>query len=77
VARLSAATAAEAGARDGDPLTVTGPAGTVTLPLAVTPMPDRVVWVPLNSAGSGVLSDLGALPGEAVSIGTARSEVGE
>ncbi|WP_327289300.1 NADH-quinone oxidoreductase subunit G [Streptomyces sp. NBC_01198] len=68
VARLSAATAAELGAEDGAPLTVTGPAGTTTLPLAVTPMPDRVVWLPLNSIGSGVASDVGARPGQVVAI---------
>ncbi|BBA99424.1 putative NADH dehydrogenase I chain G [Actinacidiphila reveromycinica] len=68
VARLSAATAAEVGAADGDVLTVAGPAGSVALPLAVTPMPDRVVWVPLNSAGGGVASDTGARPGQVVSL---------
>jgi NADH-quinone oxidoreductase subunit G len=68
VARLSAATATEVGARDGEPLTVSGPGGSVTLPLAVTPMPDRVVWVPLNSAGRGVASDTGARPGQVVSL---------
>ena len=69
VARLSAATAAEAGVKDGDPLTVTGPDGSVTLPLAVTPMPDRVVWLPLNSEGGGVTSDTGARPGQVVDLG--------
>jgi NADH-quinone oxidoreductase subunit G len=69
VARLSAATAAEAGVAHGEPLAVTGPAGTVTLPLAVTAMPDRVVWLPLNSAGGGVTSDTGARPGQLVTIG--------
>jgi NADH-quinone oxidoreductase subunit G len=68
VARLSAATAGEAGVKDGDPLTVTGPAGAVTLPLAVTPMPDRVVWLPLNSVGGGVASTTGARPGQVVSL---------
>ncbi|WP_037912240.1 NADH-quinone oxidoreductase subunit G [Actinacidiphila yeochonensis] len=68
VARLSAATAAEAGVADGEPLTVTGPAGSVTLPLAVTPMPDRVVWLPLNSQGGGVATDTGARPGQVVSL---------
>jgi NADH-quinone oxidoreductase subunit G len=68
VARLSAATAEEAGVADGEPLTVTGPAGSVTLPLAVTPMPDRVVWLPLNSVGGGVASDTGARPGQVVSL---------
>ncbi|MFI8102223.1 NADH-quinone oxidoreductase subunit G [Streptomyces sp. NPDC086023] len=68
-ARLSAATAAETGVKDGDLLSVTGPAGTVELPLLVTEMPDRVVWLPLNSAGRGVLSDAGAAPGDLVRIG--------
>ncbi|MFI0740164.1 NADH-quinone oxidoreductase subunit G [Streptomyces sp. NPDC021100] len=68
VARLSPATAAETGVADGEPLAVTGPAGTVRLPLLITPMPDRVVWLPLNSAGGGVASDTGARPGEAVRI---------
>ncbi|WP_329135291.1 NADH-quinone oxidoreductase subunit G [Streptomyces sp. NBC_01476] len=74
VARISATTAAEVGATDGEPLTVSGPAGIVTLPLAVTPMPDRVVWLPLNSAGGGVASDTGVRPGQVVGI---RPEVAE
>ena len=50
-------------------MTVTGPAGTVTLPLRVTrEMPDHVVWLPLNSVGGGVPSDLGALPGQVVRL---------
>jgi NADH-quinone oxidoreductase subunit G len=73
VARLSAATAAELGAADGAPLTVTGPGGATTLPLAVTPMPDRVVWLPLNSTGSGVASDVGARPGQIVTISAEAS----
>ncbi|WP_053913297.1 NADH-quinone oxidoreductase subunit G [Streptomyces sp. TP-A0875] len=71
LARVSSATAAEAGVKDGDRLAVTGPAGTVALPLSVTDMPDRVVWLPLNSAGAGVASDAGALPGSLVRIGPA------
>ncbi|MFJ7135351.1 NADH-quinone oxidoreductase subunit G [Streptomyces fungicidicus] len=70
-ARLSAATAAESGVKDGDLLAVTGTAGTVELPLAVTEMPDRVVWLPLNSVGGGVASGTGALPGSLVRIGPA------
>lgn len=70
-ARVSAATAAEAGVKDGDALAVTGPTGTVELPLRVTEMPDRVVWLPLNSVGTGVASDTGARPGTLVRIGPA------
>lgn len=71
VARLSAATAAATGVKDGDLLEVTGPAGAVRFPLQVTEMPDRVVWLPLNSAGRGVLADAGARPGDLVRIGPA------
>ncbi|MBM7436968.1 NADH-quinone oxidoreductase subunit G [Streptomyces sp. HB132] len=84
VARLSPGTAAESGVKDGDLLAVTGPAGTTELPLAVTEMPDRVVWVPLNSVGRGVPADTGARPGGLVRIGPAApgshvvtTEVGE
>ncbi|MEU9995959.1 NADH-quinone oxidoreductase subunit G [Streptomyces sp. NPDC050848] len=73
VARLSAATAAETGVKDGDLLAVTGPAGSTHFPLQVTEMPDRVVWLPLNSAAGGVLSDTGAHPGDLVRIGAATS----
>ena len=54
MARLSAATAAEIGAADGELVTVGTERGEITLPLAITDMPDRVVWLPLNSAGSAV-----------------------
>ncbi|QHC20383.1 NADH-quinone oxidoreductase subunit G [Streptomyces sp. GS7] len=68
LARLSATTAEEAGVKDGDLLAVTGPAGSVQLPLRVTRMPDRVVWLPLNSVGGGVAADTGALPGDLVKV---------
>ncbi|MCA6095696.1 molybdopterin-dependent oxidoreductase, partial [Streptomyces sp. SCA3-4] len=73
-ARLSAATAAEAGVADGEVLAVSGPAGTVRLPVRITPMPDRVVWLPLNSVGGGVASDTGAVPGELVRIAAESGE---
>ena len=57
--------------KDGDLLAVTGPAGTTELPLSITEMPDRVVWLPLNSTGGGVTSDTGARPGDLVRIGPA------
>ncbi|MFI5717320.1 NADH-quinone oxidoreductase subunit G [Nocardia sp. NPDC051750] len=68
VARLSAATAAEAGAAEGDPVTIGTAQGSVTLPLAVTEMPDRVVWLPMNSPGCSIHSDLGAGPGSVVTV---------
>ncbi|MQS03175.1 molybdopterin dinucleotide binding domain-containing protein, partial [Streptomyces alkaliterrae] len=75
-ARLSAATAEEIGATDGGLLAVSGPSGTVRLPLRVTAMPDRVVWLPLNSTGDGVTADTGARPGELVRIAPAEPEDG-
>ncbi|MGW5774949.1 NADH-quinone oxidoreductase subunit G [Streptomyces sp. NPDC003863] len=77
VARLSAATAADTGVKDGDVLEVTGPTGSVAFPLQVTDMPDRVVWLPLNSTGRGVLSDTGAHPGDLVRIGPAGPAAGK
>ncbi|MCX5204920.1 NADH-quinone oxidoreductase subunit G [Streptomyces sp. NBC_00237] len=73
VARLSPATAAETGVQHGDVLAVTGPAGTVRLPLQVSEMPDRVVWLPMNSVGGGVLSDTGARPGQLVTLAPAKA----
>ncbi len=68
VARLSPATAAEIGAVDGRLVTVGTPRGDITLPLEITEMPDRVVWVPLNSMGSQVNTALGVSPGAVVTI---------
>ncbi|MGW0181651.1 NADH-quinone oxidoreductase subunit G [Nocardia sp. NPDC003345] len=68
VVRLSAATAAEVGAADGDPVTVGTGHGTVTLPAAMTEMPDRVVWLPMNSPGCSLYTDLGAGPGSVVTV---------
>lgn len=36
-------------------------------------MPDRVVWLPLNSTGTGVYSATGAHPGDLVRIGAATT----
>ncbi|WP_156671083.1 molybdopterin dinucleotide binding domain-containing protein, partial [Mycobacterium sp. E1214] len=71
VARLSAATAAELGAADGYPITVSTPHGSIRLPLAITDMPDRVVWLPVNSPGSAVHRQLGVGLGSTVRIGAA------
>lgn len=73
VARLSAATASEIGAADGDPVTVSTDRGAITLPLAITDMADRVVWLPMNSPGSAVHAQLGVTAGALVSIGRATS----
>ena len=69
VVRLSADTAAEIGAADRDEVTVSTPRGSITLPLTITDMPDRVVWLPLNSPGSAVHRQLGVTIGSLVKIG--------
>ena len=48
LARMSAATAAEAGVADGGKVTVATDRGALTLPVEVTEMPDRVVWLPAH-----------------------------
>ncbi|OCB45875.1 NADH-quinone oxidoreductase subunit G [Mycobacterium vulneris] len=73
VVRLSPATAAELGVASDDPVTVSTGRGTVTLPLAVTEMPDRVVWLPANSPGSAIHRQLGVTAGALVSVGRADS----
>ena len=70
--RLSAATAAEIGAAQGDLITVGTDRGEITLPLAITDMGDRIVWLPLNSPGSAVHQQLGVTVGALVSIGRAE-----
>ncbi|MFN3340622.1 MAG: molybdopterin dinucleotide binding domain-containing protein [Dietzia sp.] len=69
VARLSRATAQEVGVADGEPLSVSTERGSITLPCAVTEMPDRVVWLPQNSPGSPVNATLAAAAGDIVRIG--------
>ncbi len=68
VTRLSAATAAEIGAADGHLVSVGTMSGSITLPLEITEMPDRVVWLPLNSPGSAVNATLRVAPGAVVAI---------
>ncbi|MCM3886936.1 molybdopterin dinucleotide binding domain-containing protein, partial [Frankia sp. R82] len=68
VVRLSAATAAEIGARGGEPVRVSTGHGSITLPCELTEMPDRVVWVPTHSPGSHVRRCLAASAGAVVRI---------
>ncbi|MBP2453521.1 NADH-quinone oxidoreductase subunit G [Mycolicibacterium lutetiense] len=73
VVRLSPGTAAELGVAAGDPVTVSTDHGSVTLPLSVTEMPDRVVWLPTNSPGSAIHRQLRVTAGALVAIGQATS----
>ncbi|MGK4582589.1 NADH-quinone oxidoreductase subunit G [Kitasatospora sp. HPMI-4] len=72
VVRLSAATAEEIGAVRA--VRVTGPSGSLVLPLEVTEaMPDRTVWLPLNSTPGGAHRTLGTTVGHLVTIAAADS----
>lgn len=75
VARVSAATAASAGVEDGGALAVSTDAGTITLPVVVTDMPDHVVWLPTNAPGSAVRDTLHADAGDVVRISAGSTEV--
>jgi len=68
VVRLSPATAAEIGVSHDDPVTVGSGHGEITLPLEITDMPDRVVWLPLNSHGSTVAATLRVPVGAIVDV---------
>ena len=65
---LSAATAAEVGVSDGDLVTVSSRRGSLTLPLVVADLPDRVVWLPTRSPDAAVRRDLAATAGSVVSL---------
>ncbi|HEX3823002.1 MAG TPA: NADH-quinone oxidoreductase subunit G [Mycobacteriales bacterium] len=73
VVRLSAATAGRLGVADGTEVTVSTDRGSITLPLAITALPDQVVWLPTCSAGSHVHSMLGAGSGAVVRLSAGGS----
>ena len=51
-----------------DQLTVSGPLGSITVPAQIVPgMVDGVVWLPTNSVGCHVRTELGVEAGQRVS----------
>ena len=65
LARMSAATAAEAGTADGDKVTVATERGSVTVPVEVVPMADHVVWLPAAGlARAGAATESPPYPGD-------------
>ena len=46
--------------------------GAITVPVEISDMPDRVVWLPANSAGRGVRRELGAGHGTLVMLRSAE-----
>jgi NADH-quinone oxidoreductase subunit G len=73
VVRLSATTAKEIGAAHGGHVSVSTDAGAIALPLEVTEMPDRVVWLPTNSPGCTVRRTLRATSGAVVTVAVAEA----
>jgi NADH-quinone oxidoreductase subunit G len=72
VAKMSAATAAEAGTAGGGKVTVATERGVITVAVEIAEMPDRVVWLPANSAGCAVRRELGAGHGTLVTVRSAE-----
>jgi NADH-quinone oxidoreductase subunit G len=74
VAKMSAATAAEAGLAvpsgrlGGAKVRISTSRGSIVVPVEITAMPDRVVWLPTNSAGCPVRRDLAAGHGSLVTV---------
>jgi NADH-quinone oxidoreductase subunit G len=68
VALVSAATLARLGVLEGDQVTITGPRGSVDLPVAVADLPDGVAWAPTSSGGMHMSRDLGVGAGSVVRL---------
>ncbi|HEU0131039.1 MAG TPA: NADH-quinone oxidoreductase subunit G [Mycobacteriales bacterium] len=74
-ATMSATTAKEAGVEPGGRVTVSTDRGSVTLPVTIADMPDRVVHLPANSRDSHVRRDLAPGSGAVVRLAAAAEEV--
>ena len=70
-ALVSATTAKEAGLTPGGRVTVSSERGSITVPVDVAEMPDRVVWLPTNSVGCAVRRDLAGGSGARVTLAAA------
>ena len=68
VARLSPASAQALGVRGGDRVVVRGAASSITLPMAITPMLDGVVWLPAHIDGIATAGRLGAAVADKVQV---------
>lgn len=77
LARISAADAGRLGLREGDSISVGTGQGTITLPVTITDLPERVVWLPTNSRGSHVHETLGCSGGAVVRVTNSSQEDAE
>ncbi|ROT33930.1 NADH-quinone oxidoreductase subunit G [Micromonospora sp. HM5-17] len=68
VVRLGKGTAEALGVAEGEAVTVGTDRGAITLPVAITDMPDGVVWLPTNSPGATVRRSLGVPAGALVRL---------
>ncbi|GIG90982.1 NADH-quinone oxidoreductase subunit G [Plantactinospora endophytica] len=68
VVRLGKAAAEALGVAEGDAVTVGTDRGALTLPAAITDLPDDVVWLPTNSPGASVRRSLGVTSGAVVRL---------
>ncbi|MEO3815563.1 NADH-quinone oxidoreductase subunit G [Plantactinospora sp. B24E8] len=66
--RLGKGTAEALGVAEGDAVTIGTERGALTLPVAITDMPDGVVWLPTNSPGATVRRSLGVTSGAIVRL---------
>jgi NADH-quinone oxidoreductase subunit G len=67
-AMMSADTASAHGLSEGDRVTVSTDAGSITVPISIGDLPDRVVWLPTNARDSAVRASLHAVNGTIVAL---------
>jgi NADH-quinone oxidoreductase subunit G len=72
LALISKVQAETLGVAEGDPVTVGTDRGTITLPAAITDLPDAVVWLPTNSPDSTSRRSLGVTSGAVVRLSAGR-----
>ena len=75
VASMSANTAASLG--NPDSVIVTGPAGSIDLPVQVSEVVDGAVVLAMNSPGCSIYRDLGARIGDAVRVRASAAREGD
>jgi NADH-quinone oxidoreductase subunit G len=67
-ALMSSATAKAQGVSDAATVRVIGPRGSVEVPLELGDVAHDTVWLPMHSPGCSILLDLGARPGDIISV---------
>jgi NADH-quinone oxidoreductase subunit G len=65
---MSSATAKAQGVSGAATVRVIGPRGSVEVPLELGDVAHDTVWLPMHSPGCSILLDLGARPGDIISV---------